>query len=98
MFMPISDTHFLKVSAHASLKVAIKSSFRGKKRQKFRIFKAIFLKQKQSTATKKFGISLRNLVLLLLVQRAAYLGEVGACFSFKGPTKASFRSKNTPKI
>ena len=85
--MSISDTHFLKVSAHVSLKVTTKSSFRGKKRRIFTIFKAIFLKQKQSTASKKFIVSLRN-----------YLVEVGGCFSLKALTKSSFRVKKTLKI
>ena len=52
------------MSGHASLKVATKSSFRGKKIRKFRIFTDIFLKQKLSSATKKIGASLINLALL----------------------------------
>ena len=73
--MPISDAHLLKASAHVSLKVAAKSFFRRKKRQKFRIFKTIFLKQKQSTATKKFGVSLRNLALLKAPTKASFRGK-----------------------
>ena len=32
MLMPVSETNFLEVSAHVSLKVAIKGSFRDKKK------------------------------------------------------------------
>ena len=66
--MPCSNTHFLEVSAHVSSKVATKSTFRGKKIQKFNIFKAIFLNQKRRISTKVFEVSLLNLTLLYLSQ------------------------------
>ena len=55
--MPGSETFFLKVSAHTSLKVAIKDSFRDKKIQNFSTFKAIFLNPKRKSATEKIDLS-----------------------------------------
>ena len=62
--MPCSATYFLEVGARVSLKVAAKKFFRGKKVRKFSIFKAIILKQKFRSATKKNGVPLINLALL----------------------------------
>ena len=61
MLMPFSKKDFLKVSAHVSLKVATKYSFRGKNIQKFSTFTAYILKQKWSSATKRVKVSLTNL-------------------------------------
>ena len=66
MFAP--NTYFPKVSAHLSLKVVTKVSFRGKEILKFSIFKVFFLKQKRRSATKNNEVPLMNLTLLYLVQ------------------------------
>ena len=66
MFAP--NTYFLEVSAHLSLKVVTKASFRGKEVLKFSIFKVFFLKQKRRSATKNNEVPLMNLTLLYLVQ------------------------------
>ena len=42
MLMSGLDTYFIEVSAHALLKAATKSSFRGKKNGKFSIFRLFF--------------------------------------------------------
>ena len=76
MFMPISDTHFLKVSAHAPLKVVIKSSFRGKKGQNLEFLRQFFqskteyCNQKVWRVSEKFGA--------VTPCSVTYLGEVGA--------------------
>ena len=69
MLMPVSETNFLEVSAHVSLKVATKGSFRGKKTLKFSIVSAFFLKQKRGSATKKIGKTLIRLSLICLVEQ-----------------------------
>ena len=51
MHMPDSNTHFLEKSAHISLKVVTKSSFRDKKIRKFGI--AITLNQKTEECNQK---------------------------------------------
>ena len=66
MFAP--NTCFPKVSAHLSLKVVTKASFRGKEILKFSIFKVFFLNQKRRSATKNNEMSLMNLTLLYLAQ------------------------------
>ena len=52
MLLPGSDTYFLELRAHVSLKGATKVSFRGRKIQKFNVVNAFFLKQKRRFATK----------------------------------------------
>ena len=68
MLLLDSDTYFLELSAHVSLKEASNVSFRGRKIQKFSILNAFLLKQKRRSAIKKFEVFLINLVLLYLVQ------------------------------
>ena len=68
MLMPGSNTHFLEVSVHVSLKVATKGSFRGENVWKFSVLKAFFLKQKRRSAIEKNEVSLINLTFLYLLQ------------------------------
>ena len=68
MLLSDSDTYFLELSAHVSLIVATKVSFKGRKIQKFSIVNAFFLEQKRKSANKKFGVLLINLTLLYLVK------------------------------
>ena len=68
MLMPRSKTLFLEVSAHVSLKVATKGSFRSKEIWKFAILKAFLLKKKRRSVTKNIEVSLINLALLYLAQ------------------------------
>ena len=51
--MASSDTYFLDVSAHDSLKVATNNSFRDKKDYENLDFQVICLKRNQRSATKK---------------------------------------------
>ena len=43
--MPGSDTYFLEVGAHDSLKVATKDLFKDRKLLKFYVFKAFFVQE-----------------------------------------------------
>ena len=69
MPMPVSETNFLEMSAHVSVKVATRGSFRSKKKQKFSIVNAFFLKQKRGSATKKIEKTLIRLSLIYLVEQ-----------------------------
>ena len=65
MLMPGSNTYFLKVSGHVSLKVATKDSFRAKNNLKtlhclgyFSITKTEECDQKEWSVSDKFGITM----------------------------------------
>ena len=53
MLMPGSNTYFLKVSGHVSLKVATKDSFRGKNNLKTLHFSGYFSKTKMEECDQK---------------------------------------------
>ena len=63
-----SNTYFMEVTAHVSLKGPTKVSFRGKKIQSFSIVNAVSLKQKRRSATKNIEVVLISFALLYLVQ------------------------------
>ena len=68
MIMPGSDTHFLEVSAYASLKVAADYFFREKKNIKIQNFKLFFQSKDGGVRPKSFEMFLINIALLYLVQ------------------------------
>ena len=86
MLIPGSNTHFLEVSAHVSLKVATKGSSRGEKVWKFSIFKDFYLKQKRRSATKNNKVSFMNLAFNLF----SYFTSGSSCIAteaFRGCRK-----------
>ena len=68
ILMPGSNTNFLEVNVHVSLKATTKGSFRGKNVWKFSVLKAFFLKQKRRSAIERNEVSLINLTFLYLLQ------------------------------
>ena len=95
--MPGSDPYFLEVSAHVSLKVTIKGSFRDKKIRKFSIFQDIFLNQKRRNATEKIYLSLINLILVYLAQLYIFWKQL-LTFHWKQPPKALLEVKKIRKF
>ena len=81
-----SNTYFLQVSAHVSLKVATKGYFRGKKNSETLDIWLVFLKEKRRSAIKKIEVSLTNLALLSLAQQHILWKQVHV-FHFKSPPK-----------
>ena len=93
MFMVGSDTYFLEVSAHVSLKVATKDYLRGPKKSKNLALLSLSSKTKRLECDQKdwsvfdqFGISMPCSVIYFL--------KVDARVSLKVATKGSFRNKN----
>lgn len=91
MVIPRSATYYLELRAHASLKVANKSSFRGKKLWKFSIFKLLFKSKIRMSATKKTWSVFNKFEILMPGSDTYFLG-VTAHVSLKVSTKGSFSS------
>ena len=75
---PCLATYSLEVGARFSLKIATKTSLRGKKTQ---IFRVTFLKQKRSSVTKITEVCKRFGIIIPCL--ATYFLEVGARVSLK---------------
>ena len=93
MLMPDSNTHFLEKSAHISLKVVTKSSFRDNPKSK--IWHCYYSK------SKNWGMQPKNLSFSdkfgIIPCSSTFFLEVDARISLK-KTKSYFRGKQNPKM
>ena len=96
MLMPGLDIYFLKVRAHALLKVATKGSFRGKKSENL-AFLGYFSEEKSEECSLK-DWSVCNIFGIITSSSATYFLEVGARVSLKVATEVFLEIKKLLKF
>ena len=93
MIMPYSDTCFLEVSAHVSLKVATDDSFRDKKHWKFRFWACFSWAETEEYDQKNWSFS-DKFGMIMPYSDTCFL-EVSTHVSLKVATDDSFTVKET---